>query len=50
MPPKPALPASDNKPDPHPTLCENCGSDRLVRVKGCLRCERCQFKHDCYGW
>ena len=30
-------------------ICENCGNEDLVRVKGCWYCEKCHYKFDCYG-
>ena len=31
-------------------ICEQCGNEDLVRVKGCWYCEKCHYKFDCYGW
>jgi hypothetical protein len=31
-------------------LCERCGNENLVRVKGCWYCEKCHYKFDCYGY
>jgi hypothetical protein len=31
-------------------LCERCGNENLIRVKGCWYCEKCHHKFDCYGW
>jgi len=31
-------------------LCERCGNENLIRVKGCWYCEKCHYKFDCYGW
>ena len=31
-------------------LCEQCGNENLIRVKGCWYCERCRYKFDCYGF
>lgn len=31
--------------------CDNCGETReIAKVKGCLRCLRCGWKHDCNGF
>ena len=30
-------------------LCERCGNENLIRVKGCWYCERCHYKFDCFG-
>lgn len=33
------------------TVCDKCGeSEQLLRIKGCLVCQRCGFKTDCWGW
>jgi hypothetical protein len=37
------------KPSPAP-VCDRCGSTKLVKVKGCVRCEDCGYKADCNGW
>ncbi len=35
----------------HPKpICDRCGSEDLVKVKGCVRCEKCGYKNDCNGW
>ncbi len=31
-------------------LCERCGNENLIRVKGCWYCEKCHYKFDCYGF
>jgi hypothetical protein len=31
-------------------ICEQCGNEQLIRVKGCWYCEKCRHKFDCYGW
>jgi hypothetical protein len=31
-------------------ICEQCGNENLIRVKGCWYCEKCRHKFDCYGW
>ena len=31
-------------------LCERCGNENLIRVKGCWYCEKCHYKFDCYGY
>jgi hypothetical protein len=31
-------------------ICEQCGNEHLIRVKGCWYCEKCHYKFDCYGW
>jgi hypothetical protein len=31
-------------------LCERCGNENLIRVKGSWYCEKCHHKFDCYGW
>ena len=41
----------DEPPPPVKTdCCDVCGSLRLVKVKGCVRCEACGYKGDCNGW
>jgi ribosomal protein L37AE/L43A len=30
-------------------LCERCGNEQLIRVKGCWYCEKCHYKFDCFG-
>jgi hypothetical protein len=50
-------PASEPAPAPSPApgvltalLCDNCGNEDLIRVKGCWYCEKCHYKFDCYGF
>jgi len=31
-------------------ICEQCGNEQLIRVKGCWYCEKCRHKFDCYGF
>lgn len=31
-------------------LCERCGNEHLIRVKGCWYCEKCHYKFDCSGF
>jgi hypothetical protein len=31
-------------------ICEQCGNENLIRVKGCWYCEKCRHKFDCYGF
>lgn len=31
--------------------CPNCGeSQQLAKIKGCVRCLKCHWKEDCWGW
>jgi predicted RNA-binding Zn-ribbon protein involved in translation (DUF1610 family) len=33
------------------TTCPRCGeSQQLAKVKGCIKCLKCNFKFDCNGW
>jgi ribosomal protein S27AE len=33
------------------TVCPRCGeSNDLAKVKGCIKCLKCNFKFDCNGW
>ncbi len=46
----PATPAPPSAPGVLTTLlCERCGNENLIRVKGCWYCEKCHYKFDCYG-
>ena len=46
-----APPATSSAPGVLTTLlCERCGNENLIRVKGCWYCEKCHYKFDCYGW
>jgi len=32
-------------------MCDRCGeTQRLAKVKGCVRCLACGYKGDCNGW
>ena len=45
-PTPPARPADDEG-----TICPRCGeSQDLAKVKGCIKCLKCNFKFDCNGW
>lgn len=33
-----------------PMQCPNCYSPNIAKIKGCIRCLKCGFKEDCYGW
>lgn len=35
---------------PPKPICDRCGSEDLVKRKGCIVCLKCGFKHDCNGW
>lgn len=44
-------PARDASIDTDDTTCPRCGESRdLAKVKGCIKCLKCQFKFDCNGW
>ena len=30
--------------------CDNCGSQNIGKIKGCIRCFTCGYKADCNGW
>jgi hypothetical protein len=31
-------------------FCEACGeTELLAKIKGCIRCLKCGYKHDCSG-
>jgi hypothetical protein len=50
-PPASTAPATSTSPAVMTTLiCEQCGNEHLIRVKGCWYCEKCHYKFDCYGW
>ncbi len=47
----PAPPVPSSAPGVLTTLlCERCGNENLIRVKGCWSCEKCHYKFDCYGF
>ena len=44
-------PAAPSAPGELTTLlCERCGNEQLIRVKGCWYCEKCHYKFDCFGF
>jgi hypothetical protein len=45
-------PARQPQPaDDEGTTCPRCGESRdLAKVKGCIKCLKCNFKFDCNGW
>jgi hypothetical protein len=46
--PAPPRPRPD---DDDETTCPRCGeSQDLAKVKGCIKCLKCNFKFDCTGW
>jgi ribosomal protein L40E len=49
--PSPGTPAPPAAPGVMTALiCERCGNENLIRVKGCWYCEKCHYKFDCYGF
>jgi len=48
---RPPVPPRPRPADDDATTCPRCGESRdLAKVKGCIKCLKCNFKFDCNGW
>lgn len=36
--------------DTSDTVCPRCNSSDLIKVNGCIQCQKCHYKQDCNGW